>query len=289
MNAPTAAFEEHRFRANDGLELYYRDYGDRTSGRTPVVCLTGLTRNSKDFHDLAMRLCKDRRVVCPDYRGRGQSAWDPDYRNYKPETYVADILDLLAAANLQHVVIIGTSLGGLLAMVMGAVQPAALAGVMLNDVGPEIAPGGASRIAGYVGKDVRFADYDAAAEAQKAQFGGAYPDVDDGEWLTAAKRTYVDDGEGRLRLDYDLALGKALAEQASNPLPDLWPMFRALSHVPVLAIRGGLSDVLSEATFKRMAEEMPGLKQVTLANRGHVPNLDEPECLAAIDDFFSHV
>ena len=289
MNSQTSPFQEHRFRSNDGLELYYRDYGDRTADVTPVVCLSGLTRTSKDFHDLALRLSKQRRVVCPDYRGRGHSAWDPDYRNYKPETYVADLIDLMAAAGLHHVAIIGTSLGGLLSMAMAAFQPTALAGVVLNDVGPEITPGGASRIAGYVGNDVRFPDYEAAAAALKQQFGGAYPDVDHGAWLASAKRSFVDDGAGTLRLDYDLALGKALQEQADTPLPDLWPFFRALSHVPVLAIRGALSDVLSESTFKRMADEMPGITQITLGNRGHVPNLDEPECLAAIDEFLSHV
>lgn len=287
MAGEASPFRERRFRAQDGLQLYYRDYGDATAPRTAILCLSGLTRNSKDFHALATRLSAQRRVLCPDYRGRGRSQWDPDYRNYRPEVYLGDVIALLAATNVHRAVVIGTSLGGLLAMGLAAAQPASLAGVVLNDVGPEINPDGAARIADYVGNDVRYPDYETAAAALKAQFGHAYPDISHQAWLNSAARTFVDDGEGGLRLDYDLALGKALAEQAGRPMPDLWPLFGALKHIPVLAIRGALSDVLSEATFERMAREKPDLVRVTLANRGHVPELDEPESVEALDAFLA--
>jgi pimeloyl-ACP methyl ester carboxylesterase len=243
-----------------------------------------VARNSKDFHELALHLSGQRRVLCPDYRGRGKSEWDSDYRNYRPEVHLSDLVHLMTAAQVHRAVIVGTSYGGLLAMGLGVIQPTCLAGVILNDVGPEISDSGASRISGYIGKDVRHSGWEAAAAAAKAQFGAAFPDADDDAWMDSARRMYVDDGEGQLRLDYDLALGKALQEQSGN-VPDLWPVYGSLSHIPVLAIRGALSDVLSESTFARMAEIKPDLIRVTVPNIGHAPMLDEPECLKAIDEF----
>jgi len=284
MNVASLAYRERHLTAQDGLKLYYRDYGDPQSPHAPVICLAGLARNSKDFHDLALHLCGQRRVLCPDYRGRGKSEWDDDYRNYRPEVHLSDLIHLMTAAQVHHAVVVGTSFGGLLAMGLGAIQPTSLAGVVLNDVGPEITPGGAARISGYIGKEVRHADWPAAAAATKAQYQAAYPDVDDAAWMDSARRTFVDDGAGGLRLDYDLALGKALQEQSEN-VPDLWPLFGTLRNIPVLAIRGALSDVLSESTFARMADVKPDLIRLTVTNRGHAPMLDEPECLEAIDEF----
>jgi len=284
--ATAPAGREGHIRAQDDVELYYRDYGDPLASPTPVLCLAGLTRNSKDFHDLARRLAARRRVVCPDYRGRGRSSYDPHYRNYGPEGCVRDVLDLLAALNLHRVVVVGTSFGGILAMALGAARPTVLAGVVLNDIGPELAAEGAERIAGYVGTDVRHADFEAAARALKAQFHTAYPDLDDRQWLDFARRTFVPDDNGSLRLDYDLALGRMLRNDAGTR-PDLWPFYGSLAKVPVLAIRGALSDVLSEETFERMAEVKPDLVRVTVPNRGHVPLLDEPECVKALDDFLA--
>ena len=284
----TAVFAERRFHAQDDLELYCRDYGSDVRGRAAVLCLTGLTRNSKDFHRLASRLSFNRRVLCPDYRGRGRSAYDRNWRNYTPPTYVADIMALLASANVHRVVVIGTSLGGLVAMGLAAALPATLAGVVLNDVGPEIADEGRTRIAGYVGRDVRFPDYVTAGQALKAQFGRAYPDLSDERWIEYARNTFTEDpAAGNLRLDYDLKLGDALREQASQPLPDLWPLYRGLTNIPTLAVRGALSDVLSQGTFDRMAREKPDLTLVSVPNRGHVPMLDEPESQAALDEFLA--
>jgi pimeloyl-ACP methyl ester carboxylesterase len=284
MNVASVVYRERTLTAQDGLKLYYREYGDDHTGHTPVICLAGVARNSKDFHELALHLCSQRRVLCPDYRGRGKSEWDSDYRNYRPEVHLSDLVHLMTAAQIHRAVIVGTSYGGLLAMGLGVIQPTCLAGVVLNDVGPEISDSGADRISGYIGKDVRHPDWAAAAAATKAQFGAAFPDADDDSWMDSARRMYVEDGEGQLRLDYDLALGKALQEQSGN-VPDLWPVYGSLRHIPVLAIRGALSDVLSENTFARMAEIKPDLVQVTVNNIGHAPMLDEPECLKAIDEF----
>lgn len=287
MNAGMS-FVERRFHAQDDLDLYFRDYNPESRERAAVLCLTGLTRNSKDFHRLASRLGSGRRVLCPDYRGRGRSAYDPNWRNYAPPAYVADVMALLAAANVHRIVIIGTSLGGLVAMGLAAALPTALAGVVLNDVGPEIAEEGRIRIAGYVGRDVRFPDYATAGQALKAQFSRAYPDLSDERWTDYARNTFTEDpAAGNLRLDYDLKLGDALREQANQPLPDLWPLYRGLANVPMLAVRGVLSDVLSQATFDCMAQEKPDLVRVSVPNRGHVPLLDEPESQAALDDFLA--
>ncbi len=277
-------YREGRFTSQDNIGIYYRDYGDPLSPATPLLCLTGLTRNSADYHDFARRLSGGRRVLTMDYRGRGRSDYDPNHMNYVPPTYVMDIVHLLAVTNCHRVIVIGTSLGGILAMVMGAVRPTALAGVVLNDIGPEIDPRGIARITGYVGTSVPITTFDGAAEQLKRMFGQAYPDLGADDWRAYAERTFVNGAHGHLRLDYDLNLSKALLAQAKAPT-DLWPYFRALAHVPLLAIRGALTDILSEETFDRMADAHPGMIRVGVPNRGHVPLLDEPECVAAVDDF----
>lgn len=283
-----------RFRAQDDVEIFARDYGDPDSPGIPALCLSGLTRNSKDFRDLAPHLADGgRRVLAMDYRGRGQSGSDPDWHNYIPPTYVADALQLLTVAGLHKVAVIGTSLGGLVAMGMAAAQPAALAGVVLNDIGPEIAASGGARIAGYVGREVRLPDLAAGAQQLKETYAGAYPDLDEAAWLWLAEGTFRPAPGGGFELDYDLKLGDAVrASMQGGPL-NLWPLFDALSHVPVLAIRGALSDVFSADCLERMksrrAEKGLGLETVVLQNRGHVPFLNEPEALAAIDAFFARL
>lgn len=284
MNAP-APFRERRFTAPDGLSLYFRDYGDPTSSRTPILCLTGLVRNSKDFHDLASRLAVDRRVVCFDYRGRGNSDRDPDWRNYRPDVYIGDISDLLTAANLHPAIVVGTSLGGLLAMALAVARPTALAGVVLNDVGPEIDGSGLDRIIAYVTAHTPQPDWPTAAQALKKNYRNLSITTEEG-WMKLARQTYREEADGTLRYDFDPGIGRALAA-ASRSTPDLWPLFGALRRVPTLALRGDLSDVLSPQTFDHMAEVKPDLVRVTVAGVGHVPFLDEPECVGAIDDFLA--
>lgn len=287
------AFRELRFRAQDDLELYARDYGDPDGGAVPVLCLSGLTRNSKDFRDLAPHLAGKRRVLAMDYRGRGQSASDPDWHNYTPQAYVADAVTLLTVAGLHKVVVIGTSLGGIVAMGLGAMQPASLAGVVMNDIGPEIAPGGAGRIAEYVGRPLVLPDMAAGAAKLRETYDGAYPDLDEAGWLRLAEGTYRRRADGQIELDYDLKLGEAVREGAKGGPPNLWPLFDTLAHVPLLAIRGGLSDILTAATLEKMQarrqEQGLAMDSAVLRNRGHVPFLDEPEALAAIDRFFAAI
>lgn len=281
-------YRECSLQAQDGLRLVYRDYGDPCSPRTPLLCLTGLTRNAKDFHDFAMRHAGTRRVLCPDYRGRGRSGYDPDPRNYQAPVYLNDIQHLLAAAHVTRVIVLGTSLGGILAMAMSAVIPTMMAGVILNDIGPEVSEAGRQRIADYVGRGVYVPDYQAGVTAWRNTYAAAYPNLDEAGWLKIAEASFTpDEQRGGLRLDYDLNIGQALREQAKTPLPDLWPLFRGLRHLPLLALRGALSDVLTADTFVRMKREHAGMIAVTVPGVGHIPMLDEPEAQSATDDFLA--
>ncbi len=277
-------YRERSYSADDGLALCYRDYGDPIWPATPVLCLAGLTRNASDFHDLAVHLAgRQRRVIAADYRGRGRSAYDPAWRNYRAEVHVGDVEALLTSLNIHRVIIVGTSFGGLLAMGLAVVRATALAGVILNDVGPEIDPEGLARIAGYVGTPVTPASWDEAARQLMHAYSVAYPGLDEAGWMEMACRTYRENSAGELHLDYDLNLGKAMA--AAGPPEDMWPYFAALEKIPTLAIRGAISDILSTDVFDRMAEAKPDLRRVSVENRGHVPLLDEPECIEAIDEF----
>lgn len=286
MAARRPVYRERTLTAQDGLRLYYRDYGDPLSARAPVVCLSGLTRNCKDFEVLAARLSARRRVLCPDYRGRGRSDYAPDWRAYHPRVILGDVIHLLAATGAHGAVICGISFGGLLAMALGVAAPTALAGVVLDDIGPELGAAGRARIMDYVSRDHPQPDWDTATAALRALFPtlGFKTDAD---WRRFTEATFREGDDGRLHFDWDTALVKPfLAESAPQ---DLWPLYRSLRRVPVLAIRGALSDVLTEATLARMAEEKPDLARLTVPDVGHVPSLTEPETERALDDLLARV
>jgi len=251
----------------------------------PVLCLTGLTRNSADFELLAARLAGERRVLCPDYRGRGLSARDPDWRHYEPLTYVGDVLSVLAATDVHRVVVIGTSLGGLLAMALAAVRPTILAGIVLNDIGPEINRSGLARIKAFIGADRPQPDW-ATAERFMREAMAHLPIKDDDIWRRLTRGTFRQGADGLLHFDWDINLTKPFAG-SDGPERDLWPLFRALRRAPVLALRGEASDVLAADAFDRMAAENPDLIRVTVPDAGHVPSLEEPIAKAAIDEFIA--
>jgi len=281
------AWQDRYFESSDGLTLYYRDYPAPESGRPPVMCLPGLTRNSRDFEALAVWLQRGgRRVLTPDLRGRGRSQYDPNWSNYHPGTYLGDLERLQVAASAERVIVIGTSLGGILAMLIAATRPAAIAGAVLNDVGPEIAPEGLQRIAQYVGRHAPVGNWEEAVAQAQSTYGLALPDLTLADWQALARRSYIE-VDGVPRLDMDPMIGEAVRAAPAGAAPDLWPVYAALAPLPVLALRGAMSDVLSEATFDRMALEKPDLRRLSVPRRGHPPLLDEPECLAAIDEFLS--
>lgn len=267
------------FTARDGLRLYARDYGSRDLDSTPLLCLAGLTRNSKDFHDLAVFLSthpqKPRRVVCLDYRGRGRSAYDPDWKNYTPQVEVRDVFDLLPACGLSHVSVFGTSRGGILAMLMAVSQPAVLSGVILNDVGPVLGAEGLARIKGYVGKVPPVRDWNDAAGLVAKMNQQHFPNQDDDTWMRFARRTFKEK-DGAILPDYDRRLAKQLANvNLSVPLPTLWPQFNALRKIPTLAIHGENSDLLEAETLSQMAVIHTDFDILEIAGAGHAPLLED--------------
>ncbi len=281
-------WQDRYFASNDGLRLHYRDYAAAEPGRVPVLCLPGLTRNCRDFETVAPRIQRTRRVLCADLRGRGLSQHDPNWQNYHPGTYVTDVARLLADAGVPRVIILGTSLGGILAMLVAATTPQVLVGVILNDVGPEVAAEGLRRISTYVGKSPQVGSWAEAAMQAKATYGLAWPDASDDDWMNFARRSYTE-VEGMPRLAMDPMIGEAVRAAPAGAAPDLWPVFGALKPIPTLALRGAISDVLSQQTFDRMATEKPDLVRVTVAGRGHPPMLDEPVSVAAIDAFLARL
>jgi pimeloyl-ACP methyl ester carboxylesterase len=282
------SYAEIEWQSHDGLRLYARVYDAPGAGAPTVLCLHGLTRNSRDFEDLAPHLQRLYRVIVPDLRGRGFSARDPQLQNYQPAIYVQDILALLAAVDAPRVAVIGTSLGGMLAMMLSFSHPARIAGIVLNDVGPEIDPVGIERIKQYAGKLPPARTWSEAAAQTKTVYGDAWPDLAPDRWHALARRGYRENAAGMVEADADPNIGEALRAAPAAAL-DLWPLWNALRNVPTLAIRGARSDILSAATFAHMKRENPNLQRLVVANRGHVPLLDEPECIAALDAFLSEI
>ena len=285
----TSAAAERYYTSGEGLRLFYRDFAPLTgSPLLPVLCLPGLTRNSRDFTHVAERIRRDRRVLCADLRGRGRSQHDPAWQNYHPGTYLTDIGLLLQDAGVARCVLLGTSLGGILSMLLAAMHPGLVAGVILNDVGPEVAPEGLARIAAYVGRHAPPATWDEAVATVRATYEIGMPGLTHEDWVVHARRSYSD-VDGVPRLDMDPLIGEAVRSAPSAAAPDLWPLFAALLPVPTLALRGATSDILAVATFDRMLREKPDLARVEVPQRGHTPMLDEPVSVAAIDEFLARV
>jgi pimeloyl-ACP methyl ester carboxylesterase len=282
------SYTESFWSSHDGLRLFTRIYPGPDPTAPTVLCLHGLTRNSRDFEDLAPHLQRGHRVVVPDVRGRGLSARDPNPQNYQPAVYVQDILTLIDSVAAQRVAVIGTSMGGLLAMMLGVGHRDRVLGLVLNDMGPEVDPAGLDRIKGYAGRLPAPKNWDDAIAQTRSMFGAAWPNLSAERWSTLTRRGYREDEKGTLSVDADPMIGEML-RAAPAASANLWPFWQALRGIPMLAIRGAQSDLLSGATFARMKAENPDLEQLEVAQRGHVPLLDEPECLAAIDAFLRNL
>jgi pimeloyl-ACP methyl ester carboxylesterase len=284
-----AAFFGREWTSADGLTLHYRDYSGGEPGRPPILCIPGLTRNCRDFEPVADAFAGEWRVLCADLRGRGRSDYARDSSSYQPLQYAADILALLDHLEIERVIAIGTSLGGIVTMILALQAPARLAGVVLNDVGPEIEAAGLARIHGYVGQGRSFPTWMHAARGLKEQAGAAYPDYALADWLKLAKRLMAVGPGGRIAFDYDMKIAEPFQTAAGTAPVDMWPAFRALAGRPLLAIRGELSDILSAATLEKMASELPDMDVCTVSRTGHAPTLEEPEALAAIERFLGRV
>ena len=284
-------FTHQHWRSGDGLALHFRDYPGR-GNLTPVICLHGLTRNARDFEDLAPHIAASsgRRVLVPEMRGRGRSGYAADPATYAVPTYVADLLALLAQEEIERFVPIGTSMGGLIAMALASLAPERIAGVVLNDVGPVVEEGGLERIRAYVGQGRSFPTWVHAARALADLHGETHPGYTLEDWLAMAKRTMVLVSNGRIALDYDMKIAEPILAHDESAVPvDLWPMLRGLAGRPAVLVRGELSAILSAETFAQMAAALPGARTVTVAGTGHAPTLDEPEVRIAIDAMLAEV
>ena len=280
-------YRVHRYRSACGrLDLSARLYGEQGPA---LLLMHGLTRNSADFEPLARHLAGSYRLIVPDQRGRGRSDWDPDPASYRPDVYAGDMFALLDSLHVPVVSVIGTSMGGLIAMVMAAMRAEALRCLVLNDVGPVIDQAGLTRIQGYVGPAAPFASWDEAAARCRANNGEAFPDFTAADWLAFARRTCIEQADGRVAFAYDpqIALGVAGTDPATVP-PDLWPLWSLLDAKPVLVVRGALSDLLSAATVAEMGRRHSGVfAQTEVPRVGHAPILDEPAALGPIGDFLA--
>ncbi len=280
------AVAEYWFDSQEGLRLFSRIYAGPRADAPVVVCLHGLMRNSRDFEDLAPHLATLYRVIVPDVRGRGFSARDPNFNNYQIPVYLNDLLGLFAGLGVGRVSLIGTSMGGLMAMVLAAMQPRLVAGIVLNDVGPEVDPAGLERIRGYAGKAPPVRNWPEAVANVRGIYGPAWPGLSDERWERIARVSYRANAQGVPEADADPLIAEPLRDTKAAA-PDLWPLWGAIARVPMLAIRGAQSDILNTATLARMQREKPDLGVLEVANRGHAPLLDEPECVAAIDAFLA--
>ena len=271
------------FTVRDGLRLHYRDYPG-AADKPPLLCLPGLTRNARDFADFGERYSPRFRVLALDFRGRAASDYDPVHARYNPLTYAGDVIELLDQLGIREAIFVGTSLGGLVTMVIAATAPQRIAAAIINDVGPDVDPAGIDRILTYVGKDLRFRDWDEAADRIAANYGGNFERFTHADWVAMAKRNCREDN-GEIRFDYDMALAEPFKTAGPVPEVDLWPLFAALGQKPLLVVRGERSDLLTAETASKMQSVAPGIKLAVVPGVGHAPELSETEAVTAIDDF----
>jgi|SRR4029079_18576446 pimeloyl-ACP methyl ester carboxylesterase len=295
MTAPASSISDTSYStfvtAPDGLRLHARCYGRASAPGTPVVCLPGLARTSADFDLLATALSRDaphpRRVIALDYRGRGLSQYDRDPANYSLPIELADVLAVVTALESLPAIFIGTSRGGILTMLLAAVRPSALAGAVLNDIGPVIEPQGLMRIKSYVGKLPEPRTFQEGAEILRRLFHSQFPRLGPDDWLAAAHRMFKEEN-GRLMTTYDPKLATTMAGiDLEQPVPALWKEFDALASVPVMVVRGANSDILSATTVDSMQARHPALERLEVADQGHAPLLADIDTTGRIAAFVS--
>ena len=274
--------------SSDGLRLHYRDYAGPAS-KPPILCIPGLTRNARDFEGVAGRLAGKWRVICVELRGRGDSAYAKDPMSYVPLTYLQDVEALIAELKLERFVLFGTSLGGLITMLLAATGKERIAGALLNDVGPVLETRGLDNIRSYVGRSQNWPTWLHAARYLADAQSDRYPDWKLDDWLIYAKRLGKLTPQGRIVFDYDMRLAEPFKLPAGEAGFDLWQAFRALDGIPALVVHGEVSDLLNADTVAAMKAELPSLESVTVPSVGHAPTLDEPEAQAGIERLLKRV
>lgn len=283
-----AVYTDGYWWSNDGLRLHYRDY-EGPADKPPLLCLPGLTRNARDFEPLADRLAGRWRVIVVELRGRGESAYAKDPMTYVPLTYLQDIEALLAELKLEKFVAVGTSLGGILTMLLASTGRKRLAGAILNDVGPALEEAGLARIRSYVGRSQSWPTWLHAARALAEANAGTFPGYRLDDWLAMAKRLCRLNASGRIVFDYDMKIAEPFRLPGGETGVDLWPTMDAFADIPTLLLRGERSDLLSADTAAQMQVRVPGLICCEVPNVGHAPVLDEPAAVAAIDDLLEKI
>jgi pimeloyl-ACP methyl ester carboxylesterase len=271
--------------SGDGVRLHARVYAgpEGSEAKPPVLCMPGLARNARDFEALAPHVAQQRQTIVIEFRGRGDSAYAKDPMTYVPLTYVQDVVALLDELGIDRFATIGTSLGGLVSMLIAATLPGRLVGAVLNDVGPELQASGLDRIRDYIGAGGSQPTWMHAARAFAELNGAIYPHYAIHDWLRLTKRTHRLTPEGRIVTDYDKQIAAPLRVTGGEAAFDMWPVYRALGTVPLLILRGELSDILARSAGEKMVAELPHARLVEVPGVGHAPTLDEPEAIAAID------
>ena len=275
------------YKSHDGLKLHYRDIGVE-NGDLVILCIPGLTRNSRDFDEFATRYAQKSRVICVDLRGRALSEYDKNWKNYHPLTYAQDMWTLLDLLSIKKVVLMGTSLGGLISMVLSSQKNNRIAGVIMNDIGPEVDSNGLERIKKYAGILPPVKTWKDASLQTKQIYGPWLKGLEDNEWLKLAKRSFKENHQGHPILDMDLNISKAIKSIGAQK-GDPWQFFDSLKNIETLVLRGAISDILTNEILNKMHQKNPNLKSATIPDRGHVPLLNEPECLNAVDSFLERV
>ena len=281
-----ASWVEGFWTVPDGLRLHYRNYAG-PSDQPPILCLPGLTRNARDFEALADAFAGQWRVLAIDFRGRGLSDYDPQPERYTPLSYADDTIRLLDELGIERAVFVGTSLGGIVTMLVAATQPHRIAGALLNDVGPKLGRSALDRIRAYVGKPLEASSWEEAGAATQSNNAAAFPTYSAAEWLRMAHRTCRED-QGVIRFDYDMAIATKLARDSGEP-PDSWPLVDAMAGLPVTLLRGEISDLLSAEVAQRMIDRMPRAVLAIVPATGHAPTFDEPEALAAVEQLLARI
>lgn len=285
--------DDIRYRSADGLSLYAKSYGPANAGLT-VLCMHGLTRNHKDFEPMIDALQAEGvqcRFIAVDVRGRANSDCDSKPENYAPPVYAQDMITLLDHLGVDKAILVGTSMGGIMSMFMMSMIPDRILGVVLNDIGPELEQRGLDRIAGYVGGNEPKASYEEAAQAVADVQTPAFPDFGPDDWLAFAKRTYRMRNDGRVELDHDPEISRTIGDVTPTQeiKAAMWQLFERMKPVPLLLIRGALTDLLSADVAEKMVELHGNAKLVTVPRVGHAPGLDEAEAVSAIKTFLANV
>ena len=285
----TASNADIFYRSHDDLVLYARQYGSDDLPGRPLVCLAGLTRNGRDFQDVAAALAAHpthpRAVYCLDYRGRGHSQWDKNWQNYSAYTEMLDVSSFLTLRGLEDIAILGSSRGGIVATMLAVTRPSAIGCLALNDIGPAIETAGLARIMGYAGKIPVPRDWEEGNEILREMFKRHFPGLGHEDWNEFARRIW-NEADGKPAAGCDPNVGKALSEvDIAKPVPTMWEHFKSLLKTPLMVLRGEHSDILSAATVQDMQERHPNMTAAVIQNEGHTPLLRDLFSQRLIGDF----